>query len=256
MSRPMLVAGNWKMFGSTAKNQQLMDGLCAGRSAAPKVQVLVCPPAPYLATVKQLAANADIAVGAQNLAAQVEEGAFTGELRGAMLADVGCTHVIVGHSERRAMFGDTDAVVAEKVAAALAAGLVPILCVGETLAQREAGETEAVIARQLDAVLATIPAEQLSSLVLAYEPVWAIGTGKTASPEQAQTVHAFIRKRVAATNAKLAGLLVILYGGSVKPDNAAQIFAQADVDGGQIGGASLKAADFLAICAAAQAQLD
>jgi len=254
MSRPYLVAGNWKMFGSTAANQVLIDGIRAGLAGVPKVQVLVCPTAPYLAAVKQAAAGTALLVGAQNLAAQEKEGAFTGELQGAMLKDVGCSHVIVGHSERRALFGDTDTVVAQKVHAALAAGLVPILCVGETLAEREAGETEAVIARQLDTVLALTPVASLSTLVIAYEPVWAIGTGKTATPEQAQAVHAFIRARIAAVDAKLAGWLPILYGGSVKPDNAAQIFAQADVDGGLIGGASLKAADFLAICAAAQTQ--
>ena len=253
MARQYLVAGNWKMFGSTAANQVLLDGIRAGLGAITKVQVLVCPPAPYLAAVKQAANGSALAVGAQNLAAQEKEGAFTGEMLGAMLKDVGCSHAIVGHSERRAMFGDSDAVVAQKVHAALAAQLVPILCVGETLAEREANQTEAVIARQLDAVLALNPPSTLASLVIAYEPVWAIGTGKTASPEQAQAVHQFIRARIAALDAKLADSLVILYGGSVKPDNAAQIFAQADVDGGLIGGAALKAADFLAICAAAQA---
>lgn len=255
MSRQYLVAGNWKMYGSTANNQILVDGICAGLNSLSKVQVLVCPPAPYLAAVSQSAANVALLVGAQNIAAQEGEGAFTGEMRGAMLKDVGCTHVIVGHSERRALFGDTDAVVAQKVRAAAAAGLVPILCVGETLAERESQQTEAVIARQIDAVLAVNPVETLQNLVIAYEPVWAIGTGKTASPEQAQAVHAFIRARIALVDAKLAGLLRLLYGGSVKPDNAAQIFAQPDVDGGLIGGASLKAADFLAICAAAQAQV-
>ena len=253
MARQYLVAGNWKMFGSTAANQTLVDGIRAGLGAVAKVQVLVCPPAPYLAAVKHSAGDSALAVGAQNLAAQEKEGAFTGEMLGAMLKDVGCSHVIVGHSERRAMFGDSDAVVAQKVHAALAAQLVPILCVGETLAEREATQTEAVIAKQLDAVLALNPPAMLGSLVVAYEPVWAIGTGKTASPEQAQAVHQFIRARIAALDAKLADSLVILYGGSVKPDNAAQIFAQADVDGGLIGGAALKAADFLAICAAAQA---
>lgn len=253
MTRQYLVAGNWKMFGSTAANKVLVDGICAGLASAPKVQVLVCPPAPYLATVKRAAGDSALLVGAQNLAAQEKEGAFTGENLGAMLKDVGCTHVIVGHSERRALFGDTDEVVAKKVCAALAAGLVPILCVGETLQEREANQTEAVIARQLDAVLSVNSIASLQSLIIAYEPVWAIGTGKTASPEQAQAVHSFIRGRIAEADAKLAGSVRILYGGSVKPDNAAQIFAGADVDGGLIGGASLKAADFLAICAAAQA---
>lgn len=254
MTRSFLVAGNWKMFGSLAANQTLVEGIRAGLGGVAKVEVLVCPPAPYLASVGQLAAGSALKLGAQNLSAQEKEGAFTGEALGAMLKDVGCTHVIVGHSERRALFGETDAVVAQKVHAALAAGLVPILCVGETLAEREAGDTESVIGRQLDAAVALNPVATLATLVIAYEPVWAIGTGKTASPEQAQAVHAFIRGRLAAADAKLAGSLRILYGGSVKPDNAAQIFAQPDVDGGLIGGASLKAADFLAICAAAQAQ--
>ncbi len=253
MTRQYLVAGNWKMVGNAAANQALLAGIRAGLSQVPNVQVLVCPPTPYLSAVQQAAQGSALLVGAQNLAAQEQEGAFTGEVLGAMLKEVGCSHVIVGHSERRAMFGDTDAIVAQKVHAAVAAGLLPILCVGETLAERVAGETEAVIARQLDAVLAINPAAELQDLVIAYEPVWAIGTGKTASPEQAQAVHAFIRGRVAKADAKLAGLLRILYGGSVKPDNAQQIFAGADVDGGLIGGASLKAADFLAICAAAQA---
>ena len=254
MARQYLVAGNWKMFGSTAANQALVDGIRAGLGAVSKVQVLVCPPAPYLAGVKHAAGDSALLVGAQNVAAQDKEGAFTGEMLGSMLKDVGVSHVIVGHSERRALFGDTYEVVAQKVRSTLLAGLVPILCLGETLAEREANQTEAVIARQLDAVLALNPLSGLQSLVIAYEPVWAIGTGKTASPEQAQAVHSFIRGRIAAVDAKLAGSLRLLYGGSVKPDNAAQIFGQPDVDGGLIGGASLKAADFLAICTAAQLQ--
>lgn len=254
MARQYLVAGNWKMFGNTVGNQVLVEGICVGLAAVPQVQVLVCPPAPYLTAVQQVASGSGLLLGAQNLSAQEKEGAFTGEILGAMLKDVGCTHVIVGHSERRAMFGDSDALVAQKIRAALTAGLVPILCVGETLAEREADTTDAVIARQIDAVLAENPVASLQSLVIAYEPVWAIGTGKTASPEQVQGVHAFIRARISAVDAKLGGSLRILYGGSVKPDNAASIFAQPDVDGGLIGGASLKAADFLAICAAAQSQ--
>lgn len=252
MSRPYLVAGNWKMHGDSASNQALISEICAGLAATTKVQVLVCPPFPYLAAVKQSIGAAALEVGAQDVAAQAKAGAFTGEVLGSMLKDVGCTHVIVGHSERRALFGDADAVVGQKVAAAIAAGLIPILCVGETLDEREAGQTEAVIARQLDAVMAINPVSGLGTLVVAYEPVWAIGTGKTASPEQAQAVHEFIRGRVAQLDAKLADRLQILYGGSVKPDNALQIFAMPDVDGGLIGGAALKAQDFLAICAAAQ----
>lgn len=252
MSRPYLVAGNWKMHGNAGSNQALLSGIAEGLAAHAKVQVLVCPPFPYLASVKQAAGSSALAVGAQDVAAQAKEGAFTGEVLAGMLKDVGCSHVIVGHSERRALFGDTDGVVAQKVTAALAAGLIPILCVGETLEEREAGQTEAVIARQMDAVLAANPAAGLGTLVIAYEPVWAIGTGKTASPEQAQAVHQFIRGRLAGLDAKLADRLQILYGGSVKPDNAVQIFAMPDVDGGLIGGAALKAQDFLAICAAAQ----
>ncbi len=254
MSRQYLVAGNWKMYGNTSANSALIEGIRAGLASVPSVQVLVCPPLPYIAAVKQAASGSTLLVGAQNLAAQDKEGAYTGETLGTMLQEVGCSHVIVGHSERRALFGDIDAVVAQKVRAALSAGLKPIFCVGETLAEREAGTTEQIIGRQLDAVLAMITVAELKTLVIAYEPVWAIGTGKTASPEQAQAVHAFIRARIAKLDAKIAGLLPILYGGSVKPDNARQIFAQADVDGGLIGGASLKAHDFLQICAAAEAQ--
>ncbi len=253
MARQYLVAGNWKMYGHRASIEALVKGINAGLSSLPKVQVLVCPPAPYLAEVAH-SAGVNLAVGAQNIAAQEQEGALTGEVLGAMLKEVGCSHVIVGHSERRALFGDSDAIVAQKVRAALIAGLVPILCVGETLAEREGGQTEEVIARQLDAVFALSPTASLHKLVIAYEPVWAIGTGKTATPEQAQAVHQFIRGRIAAVDAKLAGSTRLLYGGSVKPDNAALIFGQPDVDGGLIGGASLKAADFLAICTAAQLQ--
>lgn len=253
MTRRYLVAGNWKMFGNAASNQALLQGIQAGLAAVAKVELLVCPPAPYLAAVVSASHGHALSVGAQNLSAETKEGAHTGEWLGAMLRDVGCEYVIVGHSERRAFYGDSDTIVAAKTKAAIAQGLKPIVCVGETLAEREAGETEAVVGRQLDAVLAVNPVESLVDWVVAYEPVWAIGTGKTASPEQAQAVHQFIRARLAARDAKLADSTRLLYGGSVKPDNAAQIFAQPDVDGGLIGGASLKATDFLAIAAAAQA---
>ena len=250
MTRKKLVAGNWKMHGSNAFNAELLAGLKAGLKPVAEVEVLVCPPMPYLAAVAANLAGSSIQLGAQNLSAEEKTGAHTGEVLGSMLVEVGCSYVIVGHSERRAMYGDSNVIVAAKVKAAIAQGLKPILCVGELLAERETHQTEAVIAQQLDAVLDLNPVQSLATLVVAYEPVWAIGTGKTASPEQAQAVHAFIRARVALRDAKLADSLRILYGGSVKPDNAQAIFSQADVDGGLIGGAALKAADFLAICAA------
>lgn len=253
MSRTYLVAGNWKMHGSVAMTAELIAGIRDGLGAAPKVEALVCPPFPYLAAAAQAIGGASLALGAQNLSDQEKQGAYTGEVLGTMLAELGCGYVIVGHSERRAYYGETDAVVARKTAVAQGQGLVPIVCVGESLAEREAGETAAVISRQLDAVLDGCGVAAFGKVVVAYEPVWAIGTGRTASPEQAQEVHALIRARVAARDAKIAASLRILYGGSVKPDNAAAIFSQADVDGGLIGGAALKAADFLAICAAAQA---
>lgn len=252
MSRKYLVAGNWKMHGSRALTAELIAGIRDGLPAAPAVEALVCPPFPYLDAAASAIGKSALVLGAQNLSDQDKQGAYTGEVLGSMLVELGCRYVIVGHSERRAYYGETDAIVASKTQAALRQGLLPIVCVGETLAEREAGETEAVIGRQLDAVLATGGAEVFAQAVVAYEPVWAIGTGKTASPEQAQEVHAFIRARVAARDAKIASSLRILYGGSVKPDNALAIFAQPDVDGGLIGGAALKAADFLAICAAAQ----
>ena len=253
MSRTYLVAGNWKMHGSLAMTAELIAGIHDGLVSAPKVEALVCPPYPYLAAAREAIGGSKLALGAQNLADQEKQGAYTGEVLGTMLAELGCRYVIVGHSERRAYYGETDAVVARKTGVAQALGLQPIVCVGETLAEREAGKTETVIGRQLDAVLDGCGVAAFDRLVVAYEPVWAIGTGRTASPEQAQEVHALIRARVATRNAKIAASLRILYGGSVKPDNAAAIFSQPDVDGGLIGGAALKAADFLAICAAAQA---
>ena len=250
-SRIPLVAGNWKMYGALARNAELVSDILAGASTLRGVELLVCPPSVYLHSVAQAAAGTALLVGGQNLAEPRDEGAFTGEVRGAMLVDVGCRYVIVGHSERRSLYGETSAVVARKTVAAFAAGLRPIVCVGETLEQREGGTTESVLAEQLSAVLDQIGAEQLKDLTLAYEPVWAIGTGRTASPAQAQEAHAFLRGQIARRNAKLADSVRILYGGSVKPDNAAALFAGADVDGGLIGGASLKATDFLAIARAA-----
>jgi triosephosphate isomerase len=211
----------------------------------------VCPPYVYLPAVRDWLQGSPIALGAQDVADQPGTGAYTGEVSGQMLRDVGCSHVIVGHSERRALYGETDAVVATKLKAALAAGLTPIVCVGETLAQRESGQTRSVIERQIAAVVDAAGVHALAKAVIAYEPVWAIGTGRTASPEQAQEVHAFIRGLVAERDATIAAGLSILYGGSVKGANARSLFAMADVDGGLVGGASLVAAEFLEIFRAA-----
>jgi triosephosphate isomerase (TIM) len=237
-ARTRLVAGNWKMHGSRASISALLDALLKALPGPAGAECAVCVPFPYLAQVAQRLAGTPLAWGAQNVSEHAQ-GAYTGEVAAAMLAEFGCRYVLVGHSERRQLYGETDAQVAAKFAAAQAAGLTPILCVGETLAERESGKTEAVVARQLDAVKA------FGSAVLAYEPVWAIGTGRTATPEQAQQVHGFLRRRV--SNATR-----ILYGGSVKAQNAAAIFAMPDVDGGLIGGASLVAQEFIAIAAAAE----
>jgi triosephosphate isomerase (TIM) len=253
--RRYLVAGNWKMNGARAANDALVASLVAGRARCADAELLVCPPAPYLESVGQALRGSGIKLGGQNLCDQDKPGAFTGEIHGAMLKELGCEYVIVGHSERRALYGETDEVVARKVKTAQACGLTPILCVGETLAQREAGETEAVLKRQLDTVVALCGVASLAQAVLAYEPVWAIGTGRNATPQQAQDAHAFLRSQIAARDARIAAALRLLYGGSVKGDNAATLFAGADVDGGLIGGASLKADEFLAIGAAAQSQL-
>ncbi|RMD79692.1 MAG: triose-phosphate isomerase [Gammaproteobacteria bacterium] len=251
MRRP-LVAGNWKMHGSREGSRALVGGILEGLGQAPAAEVAVCPPFVYLADVQEALGQGPVALGAQDLCPVPGEGAHTGEVSGQMLAEFGCRYVIVGHSERRSLYGEDDAMVARKFHAALAAGLSPILCVGERLEEREAGRTEEVVARQLDAVLDSEGGlAGLRRAVVAYEPVWAIGTGRTATPEQAQEVHAFLRARVAERDAALAEGLRILYGGSVKPDNAAQLFAQPDVDGGLIGGASLQAGSFLAICRAA-----
>ena len=252
--RRRIVAGNWKLHGSRAFIAQWLDGL-AGRMPVAGVELLVLPPFPYLAAAVDACAGAGIGVGAQDVSAHAD-GAFTGEVSAAMLADVGARHALVGHSERRQYHAEDSVLVARKFAAAQDAGIVPILCVGEQLADRDAGRTEAVIDAQLEPVLALAADEpsRLDRCLIAYEPVWAIGTGKTASPEQAQAVHAFIRSRIAQRDARIAGSLPILYGGSCKPANAAELFAQPDVDGGLIGGASLAAADFLAIAQAAATQ--
>jgi triosephosphate isomerase (TIM) len=252
--RRYIVAGNWKMNGSRHANAVLLEKTAAGLTRCRDVEVVVCPPAVYLESVGQALEGAPIKLGAQNLCDRDAPGAFTGEVHGAMLKEMECDYVIVGHSERRALYGETDAVVAQKFKVAQAAGLTPILCVGETLQQREGNQTEAVLKRQLDAVLQLCDVASLARAVVAYEPVWAIGTGRTATPQQAQEAHAFLRAQVAARDARIAAALRILYGGSVNAGNAAALFAGADVDGGLIGGASLKADEFLAICAAAQAQ--
>lgn len=245
--RKKLVAGNWKMHGSLAENAALLSAL---KPALAGIEAVVCVPFPYLAQAQAELTGSSIAWGAQNVSEQAK-GAFTGEVSASMLLEFGCTYVIVGHSERRSLYGESDALVARKYVAAQAAGLTPILCVGESLAERESGVTEAVVSRQLDAVIGAAGVASLAKAVIAYEPVWAIGTGKTASPEQAQAVHAFIRGRVAALDASVADQLVIQYGGSVKAANAAELMAQPDIDGGLIGGASLVADEFVAICRAA-----
>lgn len=248
MPRTKFVAGNWKMHGSLSANLSLLTAVRKG-VAAVKAQVAVCVPYPYLAQAQSVLAGSNVAWGAQDVS-EHGQGAYTGEVSGAMLNDFACRYVIIGHSERRSFYGDTDAVVAAKYAAALKSGLTPILCVGETLAEREANITAQVVTRQLEAVIAASGVESLARAVVAYEPVWAIGTGKTATPAQAQEVHALIRARVAAGNPAVAAGLQILYGGSVKPGNAKELFGQADIDGGLIGGASLVAEDFIGICAA------
>lgn len=245
--RSKLVVGNWKMHGSTAGNDGLLKRLVAGVPGVGNVAIAVCVPFPYLAQAQAALAATPVRWGAQNLSEHAS-GAYTGEVSAAMLADFGCRYVIVGHSERRALYGERDAVVAAKFVAAKAAGLVPILCVGETLAQRESGETLSVVRAQLDAVMGVAA---LDGAVVAYEPVWAIGTGRTATPAQAQEVHAAIRARVAEVDGALADELPILYGGSVKAQGAQELFAQADIDGGLVGGASLVVEEFLAICQAA-----
>jgi triosephosphate isomerase len=250
--RRAFIAGNWKMHGSRKENAELIEALLLGLPAQPAVDIAVCPPQVYLWEVGRLLKASTIALGAQSVCAE-SIGAFTGEVCAAMLKDVGCTYVIVGHSERRTIYREDDALVARKFLAAQAQGLIPILCVGETLEEREKALTMQVVSRQLGAVLDVAGANALQHAVLAYEPVWAIGTGKNATPAQAQEVHAHIRAEVARRDAKIAADLRVLYGGSVKAANAKEIFAMPDVDGGLIGGASLKADEFLKICAAGQA---
>jgi triosephosphate isomerase len=251
MRRPM-VAGNWKMVGDRRLAGELAAAAADASARAPSVDVAVVPSFPLIDVARSASGTSDVLVGAQDLS-EHEKGAFTGEVAGSMLAEAGCRLVLVGHSERRQYHGETSEAVARKFAAAQRAGLLPVLCVGETLAEREAGLTESVVAGQLGAVIRALGAGCLVDAVLAYEPVWAIGTGLTASPAQAQAVHAFLRSEVETHDARIAASLRILYGGSVKPDNARGLFAQADIDGGLVGGASLVAADFAAIIDAARA---
>ncbi|MEP7180684.1 MAG: triose-phosphate isomerase [Betaproteobacteria bacterium] len=243
--RVKLVVGNWKMNGGLASNAALLGELTAGWARTPGRELAVCVPYPYLVQAQAALSSSAIAWGAQDVS-EHSAGAYTGEVSASMLVEFGCRYAIVGHSERRQLFGDTDATVAAKAKATLAAGLTPIACVGETLAERDAGSTEAVVLRQLEAVLVAVGADA-AKLVVAYEPVWAIGTGRTATREQAQAVHARLRARLAKAG---AGDVPLLYGGSVKADNAGTLFAEADIDGGLIGGASLKAGEFLAIARA------
>jgi triosephosphate isomerase len=250
--RQPLVAGNWKMNGSLDSIKSLIEGIKAGKDAVTTAEMAVCPPFVYVAQVAQMLAGTKVAVGAQDVSDQ-EAGAFTGEVAPGMLTDIGCKYVIVGHSERRSLYAESDEFTARKFAAARKAGLVPILCVGELLEEREQGITEAVVARQLDAVIKLEGIAALGDAVIAYEPVWAIGTGKTASPQQAQDVHAFIRGKLADLDADVAEKVQILYGGSMNAGNAADLLAMSDIDGGLIGGASLKPDDFLAIGKAANA---
>jgi triosephosphate isomerase (TIM) len=256
MSSPMrmpLIAGNWKMNGSLAQSRVLVEALAAGVGQRKQPEMLLCPPFVYLGAAADWLRGTPIALGGQNLSEHVGKGAYTGEIGGGMLADIGCRYVIVGHSERRTLYGESDSTVAAKFRAAQAVDLVPILCVGESLDERQGGETEAVVSRQVAAVTDRVGFAAFAEAVIAYEPIWAIGTGHTATPAQAQEVHAVIRGLIAAGDATIARGLRILYGGSVKGANARELFAENDIDGGLVGGASLDAADFLTIFQAASA---
>jgi triosephosphate isomerase len=248
--RRKMVAGNWKMNGLLADAKVLAAAVDASVSVLSPVDVILIPPFVHIAEVANVLADSDLAFGAQDLS-EHESGAHTGDVSGAMLRDAGCDYVLVGHSERRQAAGETNEIVANKFLAAQKADLLPILCLGETLSQRENGETETIVGEQLKAVVECAGLASFEHAVIAYEPVWAIGTGKTATPEQAEAVHAFIRAQIAEKDAVLAQSVRILYGGSMKPDNASELMAQPNIDGGLVGGASLKADDFLAICNAA-----
>ncbi len=250
MRRP-LVAGNWKMNGDMESTNSLVKGIIDGRAEVTNAEVLICPPYILIPRAADaLNGRDDISLGAQDLDIN-KNGAFTGQISASMLVDAGCKYVIVGHSERRAIYGESDQQVADKFRVAQESGLTPILCVGETLEERESGETESVVARQVQAVIDVVGINKLDNAVIAYEPVWAIGTGKTATPEMAQEVHKFIRGKLAALNGDIADKLRILYGGSMNAGNAESLIAMTDIDGGLIGGASLQAESFLAICMAA-----
>ena len=245
--RSSLIAGNWKMNGSLQSVAELVDGIKAGDAG--KAELAVFPPAVYLMKVGGMLADSNCALGAQNVCDQ-EAGAYTGEVAAAMLKECGCRYALVGHSERRSLYLETDQMVAARFAMAVASGLIPVLCAGETLDEREQGKTETVVARQIDAVIDLTGIGSIAQAVIAYEPVWAIGTGKVATPDQAQEVHAFIRGKLAQLDIGIAEQVKILYGGSMNPSNAAELLSQDDIDGGLIGGASLKADDFLAIAQA------
>jgi triosephosphate isomerase len=251
--RKYLVAGNWKMNGSTAANLELCDGIVSDLPTSDRVELLVCPPFPYLESTGRKLAGTSVRLGAQNVSEHAS-GAYTGEVSAGMLKDLCCEYVIVGHSERRAMMHESNEVVARKFSAAQREALTPILCVGETLEERTSGRMEEVVAVQLQAVLDEVGVDAFGAAVIAYEPVWAIGTGRTATPEQAQEVHRHIRNILAALDVDIADGVQILYGGSVKGDNASGLFSMPDIDGGLIGGASLKAAEFLAIARGAWSQ--
>jgi len=248
--RQPLVAGNWKMHGSRAENAQLVSGLLDLLQPGKRAEIMLCPPFPYLMETARLLKDSGVTLGAQTVCAEAQ-GAFTGEVSAAMLKDAGCSYVLVGHSERRQLYAESDNLVARKFVAAQSQGLVPVLCVGETLEEREGDQTTAVVTRQLEAVLAVSGIQSLARAVIAYEPVWAIGTGRTATPEQAQAVHAMIRAKLTDRDAMIGGSVRLLYGGSVKASNAQELFAMPDIDGGLVGGASLKADEFARICAGA-----
>lgn len=247
--RTPLIAGNWKMNGRHADIRELVAGIRQRSRANARAELLVLPSHPYLSLVAGLLEGSGVALGAQDLSPS-QDGAFTGDVSAGMLVDCGCRYALVGHSERRSVHGESDALVADKFAAALAAGLRPVLCVGESLAERESEQTAAVVQRQLAVVLDRVGISAFAEAVVAYEPVWAIGTGRSASPAQAQEVHRLIRSQLAGEDARIAGEVRILYGGSVKPDNAAELFACEDIDGGLIGGASLQVQSFMDIAAA------
>jgi len=249
--RTPLVAGNWKMNGSKESIKELINGVVEGAKSLTGVEVAVCPPFIYIADVTAATAGSNVEVGSQDACTELK-GAFTGETSIEMIKDFGCKYAIVGHSERRTLYGESDEIVAEKYTVVKKAGVTPIFCIGETLEEREQGITEEVCARQIDAVFTAEGDDAFAGSVIAYEPVWAIGTGKTASPEEAQAVHAFIRQHLAKRNADVADKVQILYGGSMNPANAKELMGQSDIDGGLIGGASLKTEDFLAVCQAGQ----